>query len=115
MFIVSTFRQPLPTRPATAEAARVIELVSREMDISKSLLLHHSRCRAPAARARQIAMYLTHVAMGQSLTAVGLAFKRDRTTVSYACGLVEDMRDDLKFDAEMDRLEHLLTGGQGDE
>ena len=31
MFIDSTFRQRASTRPATAEAAHVIELVSREM------------------------------------------------------------------------------------
>lgn len=60
---------------------RVIALVSREMDVPKSLLLHHSRCRAGAARARQVAMYLSHVALGQSLTSVGHAFHRDRTTV----------------------------------
>lgn len=93
---------------------RAIALVSREMAVPKSLLLHHSRCRAGAARARQVAMYLSHVALGQSLTSVGHAFHRDRTTVSHACGLVEDMRDDPAFDAEMDRLEQLIQGESAD-
>jgi len=62
-------------------------------------------------------MYLSHVVLGQSLTAVGVAFGRDRTTVSYACALIEDMRDDPGFDDEVTRLERLLenTGGDGSE
>lgn len=89
---------------------RVIELIARERCVPKILLLHKSRCRSGAAKARQLAMYLMHVAMGQSLTAVGEAFGRDRTTVSYACGLIEDMRDDPAFDHDLDRLEALLVG-----
>lgn len=56
-------------------------------------------------------MYLAHVAKGISLTSIGAAFGRDRTTVSYACNLIEDLRDDTQFDAELDRLEALLMGG----
>lgn len=56
-------------------------------------------------------MYLAHVAKGISLTAIGAAFGRDRTTVSYACSLIEDLRDDVEFDAELDRLEALLLCG----
>ena len=89
--------------------AEVLALVAREKNVPIRLLVHASRCRAEAARARQLAMYLAHVVKGISLTAIGAAFGRDRTTVSYACGLIEDMRDDLAFDAELDRLEALLN------
>lgn len=88
--------------------AEVLALISREKDIPIRLLVHVSRCRADTARARQLAMYLAHVVKGISLTAIGTAFGRDRTTVSYACGLIEDLRDDPEFDAELDRLEGLL-------
>jgi Bacterial dnaA protein helix-turn-helix len=59
-----------------------------------------SQTRGPAgvARARQRAMYLAHVSGGLSLTAVGLAFGRDRTTVRHACALWEDARDDGDID-----------------
>jgi chromosomal replication initiation ATPase DnaA len=57
-------------------------------------------------------MYLTHVVYGRSLAEVGAAFGRDRTTVSYACGLIEDQRDDPHFDREVDRLEAILTEGE---
>jgi chromosomal replication initiation ATPase DnaA len=87
----------------------VLAVVAREKNIPIRLLLHDSRCRAEAARARHLAMYLAHVVKGISLTAIGAAFGRDRTTVSYACGLIEDLRDDARFDAELDRLESELN------
>jgi chromosomal replication initiation ATPase DnaA len=87
----------------------VIAMVSREKGDPIRLLVHVSRCRAETARARHMAMYLAHVVKGISLTSIGAAFGRDRTTVSYACGQIEDMRDDTVFDAELDRLETLLT------
>jgi hypothetical protein len=52
------------------------------------------RGRAPAAQARQMAMYLAHVVFGLSFTRVGSCFGRDRTTVRHACAVIEDRRDD---------------------
>lgn len=108
---------PLPrnTRALAEDAglADVLALISREKHVPIRLLVHISRCRADTARARQLAMYLAHVVKGVSLTAIGAAFGRDRTTVSYACGLIEDLRDNPQFDAELDRLEGLLLGAGG--
>lgn len=100
-------------RPVREDAglADVLALVSRERKIPIRLLVHVSRCQADTARARQLAMYLAHVAKGISLTAIGMAFGRDRTTVSYACSLIEDLRDDAQFDAELERFEAVLMGG----
>jgi hypothetical protein len=53
------------------------------------------------AFARQVAMYLAHVVCGLSLTEVGTLFARDRTTVSHACTVVEDRRDDPELDARL--------------
>jgi chromosomal replication initiation ATPase DnaA len=64
-----------------------------------------TRHRSAAAFARQSAMYLAHVALGLSLTEVGRAFGRDRTTAAYACGRVENLRDDATFDAMLHDLE----------
>jgi chromosomal replication initiation ATPase DnaA len=60
------------------------------------------------ALARQIAMYLSHVAFRVSLTDVGRIFGRDRTTVSHACAVVEDLRDDPRFDRILDLLERIV-------
>lgn len=61
-----------------------------------------------ASRARQIGMYLAHTAAGLPLTKVAEYFGRDRTTAAHACRLVEDRRDDRRFDAELAELETLL-------
>jgi chromosomal replication initiation ATPase DnaA len=76
--------------------------------VPMSQLLHRSRCRAPVAHSRQVAMYLMHTLLGRTMTEVGRYFGRDRTTVAYACGCVEDLRDDMKFDTEITALEERL-------
>jgi hypothetical protein len=58
-----------------------------------------------AAFARQIAMYLAHVVFGLSMAEIGRAFGRDRTTVVHACHLIEDRRDEMRFDQLLDHLE----------
>jgi chromosomal replication initiation ATPase DnaA len=104
--------EPLGT-PAPAERRwscdDVIALIAREKRVPIRLLSHSSRCQAQAARARQLAMYLSHTALGRTLTEVGAAFGRDRTTVSYACALIEDLRDDRAFDAEVTALEEQIS------
>ncbi len=57
------------------------------------------------AFARQSAMYLSHVSFGVSLSEIGRAFGRDRTTAAHACQLVEDRRDDPAVDAVLASLE----------
>jgi chromosomal replication initiation ATPase DnaA len=71
-------------------------------------LLGPNRGSATTAHARQIAMYLTHVAFGMSLQRVATGFARDRSTAAYACHLVEDKRDDPEFDDLLDQLEASL-------
>ncbi len=92
----------------SSAADLVAAIVCSEKKVSRSLIFNQSRCRAETARARQLAMYLAHVVLGQSLTSIGIAFGRDRTTVSHACALIEDLRDDPTFDEEVSRLEFML-------
>lgn len=67
-----------------------------------------TRGGARTAFARQLAMYLTHVVYGLTLTQVATQFGRDRTTVSHALHRVEDMREDPAIDRLLWRLERLL-------
>jgi hypothetical protein len=71
-------------------------------------LMDEGRGSVTAAYARQIAMYLTHVAFGMSLARVAFAFARDRSTVAHACHVIEDRRDDPKLDDLLDQLEASL-------
>lgn len=91
----------------------VIALVSRVKRVPVQLFRHQSRGRARAALARQLAMYLCHVALSKTLAEVGEAFDRDRTTVAYACTLIEDLREDGgAFDDEVSELERQIEDAQ---
>lgn len=87
------------------DASILARQVAAAHDVTPAELFHHSRSRAPIATTRQIAMYLMHVLLGRSLTAVGDFYRRDRTTVAHACARIEDMRDDTAFDEELCELE----------
>lgn len=87
----------------------LLRFVALARGVSTRQLLSPSRGGADVALARQLAMYLMHVVLGRLYLDVGRFYGRDRTTVSYACALIEDMRDDPEFDAEVSRLERRLT------
>ena len=95
-------------RGQDAAADALVAVVAENRAVAPRLLFHHSRCRAPVATSRQLAMYLMHVLLGRSLAEVGRFFGRDRTTVSHACARIEDMRDSPAFDDEVNRLEALI-------
>ena len=86
----------------TVSACREIEsLVGSAFSVPLHDLRAASRGPATTAFARQVAMYLAHVELGLSLTIVAAQFGRDRTTVSHACGRVEDRRDDPAVDTAL--------------
>lgn len=58
---------------------------------------------------RQIAMYVCHVVLQMSLTDIGLAFGRDRTTVGHACKVIEDRRDDQAYDEFVSAIERVTA------
>jgi chromosomal replication initiation ATPase DnaA len=95
--------------PSTDPSRRACELVAEAVAATFAIPLGElcatTRRQAAAAFARQSAMYLAHVVFGLTLTEVGRAFGRDRTTAAYACGRVENRRDDPAFDAILDALE----------
>jgi hypothetical protein len=85
--------------PAVAAAAR---------RVSSTQLGSSAREKAPIARARQLAVYLQHVAYETSLSACARLFARDRATIRHACARIEDARDDPRFDLALQRLEIAL-------
>lgn len=93
--------EPIPglsaAAAAAAQAAPFAELFSA------------SRSRPSVARARQLAVYLHHVALGASVSGCARAFARDRATIRHACATIEDLRDDSRFDAGAARLESALA------
>ena len=101
----------IPGRPAVSArtARRLCDTAALATAAAFALpigeLLAPTRRSSYVAFARQSAMYLSHVAFSVSLSEVGRAFGRDRTTAAYACQTVEDRRDDPAVDAVLSSLE----------
>jgi hypothetical protein len=87
----------------------LVQTVAGAFDVEMDLMRVPTRGRARVALARQVAMYLAHVGCGLSLTEAGELFERDRTTVAYACHIVEARREDPAFDHAIDLLERVIT------
>lgn len=104
---IAIAKRPDPTR-LSAPARLAEAAVSGAMNLPVEML-RAGRGTRRVAFARQLAMYLTHVCFGLTLTEVGSCFERDRTTVRHACALVEDRRDRPTFDFAVSALEAGLT------
>jgi Bacterial dnaA protein helix-turn-helix len=97
---------------AAGLAQLAVGLVAIGFGIAPEQILSPSR-RAPIVFARQSAMYLVHVVFRISLSQVGRAFGRDRTTASHACHVVEDAREDRQIDALIESCAQSLCGLSG--
>lgn len=99
-------RSPTSARLVCHDIAR---LVAGEFGLDAAAMISPTRGAPHAAYARQVAMYLAHVGFALSFEAIGRAFDRDRTTVSHACRVVEDSRDDVRLDHRLAALEAMCT------
>ena len=99
----------LAKRAEDAAAAELAaNVVSYAVGISADAIVDDARGCSQTAYARQLAMYLCHVAFELSLSRVASAFRRDRSTVAHACHAIEDRRDDDQFDHWMASLEAMM-------
>lgn len=102
-----TVRGPLTGGRSRVRPA-IDAVIAAVFEVGLDDLSASSRGSARAAFARQVAMYLAHVACGLSLTETGALFRRDRTTVAHACNLVEDRRDEPAVDCLLEELERAV-------
>ena len=92
----------------------LIDMLSAYFGVSGTELRSAMRCRREVAQVRQLGMYLAHTSFGMVMGEVAVGFSRERTTVMYACHLVEDRRDDPDYDAVVSALEKLVNVGFSD-
>jgi chromosomal replication initiation ATPase DnaA len=94
-----------------------VSLTGYALQIPAERMLSGAERDHTIARARQVAMYLSHVGLGMSLARIATALGRDRSTVAHGCHKIEDLRDDPEVDEWLDDLECQLksaaTVGQG--
>lgn len=111
---VSEPAAPSPCRgaapPPRVICHSVIACVALDFRLHPERLIAPTRGSPCDAFARQVAMYLAHVTFGLGFDAIGSAFGRDRTTVSHACAVVEDRRDDHWLDYRLMVLEQVCRG-----
>jgi hypothetical protein len=87
-------------------AFALVERLARMRRVSLRDLLQQSRGSDHAALTRQMGMYLVHVVLSRPQDAVGGLFDRNPRTVSYACKVIEQMRDrDPAIEAELATIE----------
>jgi len=98
----------MPAVPAEVACRIVRQIVQETTAMTGERLLWRRDRRRAACHVRQVAMYVCHVVLRLSLSQIGAAFGRDRTTVSHACNVVEDRRDDAAFDAFVSAIERLV-------
>jgi hypothetical protein len=87
--------------------------VARDFGLEMAALFGPTRGAPRTAFARQVAMYLAHIGFQLSLGTISRVFDRDRTTVSHACHVVEDGRDDIWLDCRLEALELFCRTGWG--
>ena len=85
--------------------------VARDFELDPPALFAPTRGPPRVAFARQVAMYLAHTGFALSFEQVSRVFGRDRTTVSHACRIVEDCRDDVWLDWRLAALELFCRAG----
>ena len=89
---------PYPGCDEAEACALTAMLAANALAVPFAKVLGATRGSRSAAHARQVAMYLAHVALGVPLAGVGRCFGRDHSTVAHGCRRVEDLRDERGFD-----------------
>ena len=112
---VSSSHSAAPSPDPETIRSRVAAYVIADFGITADELAFGSRGSPRASLARQVAMYLCHVGFALSFEGIGRLFHRDRTTVAYACRVIEERREDVWFDSRIAALERrcALTQAEG--
>lgn len=90
-------------------ATFVNQMVASAFELPAERLLRYDRGNAKAVRARQIAIYLMHTGLSFPLSKISYIYRKDRTTIGYACRVVEDLRDTPAFDDRIIELEQTIS------
>lgn len=91
----------------------MIDITAALFNVSGRELRKSGRSSMGISRVRQVAMYVAHVVLRLNMADIGKAFGRDRTTVLYACHLIEDLRDDDEFDRIITMTERVALAAFG--
>jgi chromosomal replication initiation ATPase DnaA len=91
----------------------MIDIAAALFNVSGKAIRQPGRSSLDVSRVRQVAMYVAHVVLRLNMGDIGKAFGRDRTTVLYACQMIEDLRDDEDFDRIITMTERVALAAFG--
>jgi len=86
----------------------VARLVATGFGISANDILISQRGNATIARARQLTAYLLHTGLSMTLSEIAVILSKDRTTIGHSCRVIEDLRDDPKFDDQISEFDETI-------
>ena len=96
---VITPNRPPPAPPSVRIVCGIVTRITSEMVmVAGSRVLERRDKRRMLCHVRQISMYVCHTTLQITQQDISSAFGRHRATVSHACAIVEDRRDDPAFD-----------------
>lgn len=94
------------TRHERATVARAVRVSAAYFKVFRPLIFAPTRSKLAVATARQVAMYLAHVAGQIPVNRLRAPFGRDAATIMHNIQHIEDLRDEGSvFDVELTKLE----------
>jgi len=106
-----TGNSPATLSPPERTCHWVAFCVARDFALEFMDLYAPTRGAPRTAFARQVAMYLANTSFELGFETISRVFGRDRTTVSHACRVVEDGRDDIWLDCRLEALDLFCRSG----
>ena len=98
----------IPIELDRARARIVVSAVAMEFSVPEFVLTSRLKGSHQVSYARQIAMYLMRCIYGSTKQRIADIFERHYTTVSHACNLIEEHREDPVLDEKLLNLENFL-------
>ena len=92
-----------------ARARLIVAEVSAEFSVPEAGIFGAQKGKSEISYGRQIAMYLMHCILGTTKSRIAQVFGRHFSTVSHACKLIEEHRDDPVLDQKLIGLENRLS------
>ena len=87
----------------------VNQMVATAFELKAEQLLNIQNREARTYRARQISMYLMNTSLSLNFVEIADFYGKDRSTVSHACGVIEELRDIVKFDEQICEFEQTIV------
>lgn len=105
-------RSPDPARDPAGSGPCLVaaRLAATAVQVPFDALMHDRRRDRRCSSARALAMYLAHVGLGLSMSRVARDFGRHRSTVAYACRMIEERREVAGWDDRVAVLEDEVRG-----